>query len=82
MENKRINKIPSKYRTQVKKELSNIMDTLQKKRQESGLSQTDFSEEINIAFKTLQALEQGSRKPSIEVFLLMCKALNLKIELK
>lgn len=79
---KKLSKIPVKYRAFVKKEISNLVDYLQKRRQEKGLSQTQFSEEINIAFKTLQAIEQGTRKPSLEVLLAMCRALGVKLELK
>nr|BFD69149.1 hypothetical protein HAGR004_41710 [Bdellovibrio sp. HAGR004] len=66
----------------MKKEIHNLIDYLQRKRQEKQISQTDFAEEINIAFKTLQAIEQGTRKPSLEVLLAMCKALGVKLELK
>lgn len=79
---KRLSKLPVKYRAFVKKEIHNLIDYLQRKRQEKQISQTDFAEEINIAFKTLQAIEQGTRKPSLEVLLAMCKALGVKLELK
>lgn len=66
----------------MKREIANLVDYLQKQRQEQGVSQTAFAEEINISFKTLQAIEQGTRKPSLEVLLAMCKALDVKLEPK
>lgn len=66
----------------MKREIANLVDYLQKQRQEKGISQTAFAEEINISFKTLQAIEQGTRKPSLEVLLAMCKALGVKLEPK
>jgi len=79
---KRLLKLPVKYRTFVRKDIRDLVDAIQKRRQELKISQTKFSEEINISFKTLQAIEQGSRKPSLEVLLAMCRALKIKIELR
>lgn len=69
-----------KYRNLVRKDIRDLVDTIQKRRQELGTSQTRFAEEINISFKTLQAIEQGTRKPSLEVLLVMCRALRIKLE--
>ncbi len=66
----------------MRKDIRDLVDAIQKRRQELKISQTKFSEEINISFKTLQAIEQGSRKPSLEVLLAMCRALKIKIELR
>lgn len=76
---KRLLKVPGKYRPLVKADLRGIVDLIQRRRRELSISQTRFAEEINISFKTLQAIEQGSRKPSLEVLLVMCRALKLSL---
>lgn len=75
-------KLPPKYRTYVRKEIRDLVDTIQKRRRDLKISQTELSEEINISFKTLQAIEQGTRKPSLEVLVAMCKALKIRLDLR
>lgn len=75
-------KLPVKYRTFVRKEIRDLVDTIQKRRRDLKISQTELSEEINISFKTLQAIEQGTRKPSLEVLVAMCKALKIRLDLR
>ncbi len=53
------------------------MDLIKEKRVEKNLSQDEFSEMLNISLKTYQSYEQGSRKPSLEVLVLMLIALDI-----
>lgn len=78
--NKRIKKIPTQYQSQVKINISNLIDFITTKREEKKLSQETVAEMLNITVKTYQAYEQGTRKPSMEVLILMFLVFNFELK--
>jgi transcriptional regulator with XRE-family HTH domain len=67
--NKRLEKIPSKYRKDVLKKLKSISTSIQQKREEQGLTQEELAEELGISVMTIQFIEQGRRYPSVQMLL-------------
>ena len=77
---KRLKKIPHSYQTKVKKIIFDLVETIKVERLKKGLSQEQVAELLNIQLKTYQAYEQGARKPSLEVLVLMFLTFNYELK--
>ncbi|MBY0315668.1 MAG: helix-turn-helix domain-containing protein [Bdellovibrionales bacterium] len=80
--NKRLDKVPKKYREAVKTDLVLIAEKIKKQRRAKGMTQEQFSEIINVEPTTLQAIEQQRGRPSLELLLTIVKVLETKIVIK
>ena len=54
----------------------NIGENIKRARQERGMTQAQLAEAIEITQKDVSRWENGSRKPSLEKFVQICKALG------
>lgn len=61
--------------------MNEIFEILQKRREALGLSQRDLSEMSGISLRTINAIENGSANPSIEVLCKLADQLGLKLSL-
>ena len=80
-QNKKIKKIPTKYRKIVMAQLLAIAEKIQSKRKKVGLTQEALAEELNISAMTLQFIEQGRTCPSLPMLLYICAYLKINIAL-
>lgn len=58
-----------------------IFENLQIRRESLGLSQRDLSEMSGVSLRTINAIENGSANPSIEVLCKLAEQLGLKLSL-
>lgn len=61
--------------------MNEIFEILQKRREVLGLSQRDLSEMSGVSLRTINAIENGSANPSIEVLGKIAEQLGLKLTL-
>ena len=77
--NKRLKKVPIQYQSKVRKTISDLIESVIQERTRRKISQDKFAEMLNLSYKTYQAYEQGSRKPSVETLVLMFLILDLPL---
>lgn len=80
--NKRLDKMPKKYRSVIEENLIELVSELRSRRTQIEMTQEELAEELNVHRTTVQALEQHRTRPSIELLLAWVLVLKSKIELK
>lgn len=81
-QNKRLDRIPKRYRDEVESDLGRIAEKIKKRRQQKELTQEGLAELLNIEPATLQSIEQQRGRPSIELLLAIVKILEMRLTLK
>lgn len=71
LNDKRLKKLPNQYQNRVKKLILDLVYLFKNERLNRNLSQEQMAEMLNVELKTYQAYEQGTRKPSLEVLMLV-----------
>lgn len=56
-----------------------VMNLIKEKREEVGLTQKELAEKVNKSLRTIQAIEQGRRKPGRVLTLKLFKILKIPI---
>lgn len=56
-----------------------VMNLIKEKREEVGLTQKELAEKVNKSLRTIQAIEQGRRKPGRVLTLKLFKLLKIPI---
>lgn len=79
--NKRLDKIPIKYRAAVEADMVDIVVKLKKQRVKKKIVQEELAEMLQVDPTTIQGIEQQRVRPSIELLLAMIKVLEMKIVL-
>jgi len=64
---------------QIKKSYEKLGRKIQKLRKDTGLSQEEFAERINISRTHMGHIEQGRKKPSLELLEKIAKQLKVKV---
>ena len=82
MDTKRLERVPVKYRKQVRQRLTELSKTIQARRESLGLTQEELAEQLDISVITLQFIEQRRRYPSLPMLFYICSFLNLELQLK
>ncbi len=57
-----------------------LKNNLAKYRKEQGLSQTELAEMVGVVRQTISSIETGQFSPTLKLALVLCTALNKKIE--
>lgn len=78
---KRIDKIPSKYRKVVEKQLDSIALVIHARRKEMNLTQESLAELLDVSALTVQYIEQGRRFPSLPVLFYICRVMDIQIKI-
>ena len=76
---KRIQKIPTKYRSKVKSRLDKVSVQVQGKREALGLTQEELAEKLGVSTMTVQFIEQIRRYPSVQMFYYICDYLEIEL---
>jgi len=76
-----LSRISKKEAAILETQIAAMGETFQARRKELGMTQDELSEKLDIGANTIKFIEQGRRIPSLPMFLRICKALKLKIEL-
>ena len=79
---KRLQKVPPKYRKQVKNRLKEVAKKIQLRRESLDISQEKLAEKLNISHSSMQYIEQGRRIPSLENLFYICSYLQIDISIK
>lgn len=79
--NKRLDKVPSRLRAAVKTDFVKIRDRIKQGRKDSGLTQDALASLLDVEVTTIQSIEQGRARPSLELLLTLVKTLKIKIVL-
>lgn len=80
--NRRLDRIPKKYRQAVITDLGTIAEKIKKRRAKLGFTQESLAEALNVEPTTVQSIEQMRGRPSLELLLAIVKILEMKITLK
>ncbi len=78
---KRIDRIPSKYRKAVEKQLENISSVIQTRRNEMKLTQEQLAEKLDVSVLTVQFIEQRRRFPSLPILFYICRVMEIPIKI-
>ena len=73
---------PKNLDQMVEVELNRLISTIKSRREELDLTQEAMAERVGVSYNQYKYIEQGRRRPSIEVFVKICIVLELKSELK
>lgn len=79
---KRIEKIPVKYRQEIKADLDDLAKLIQAKREKLDLSQEELAERLDISTNTLKSIEQRIRFPSLPMLFYLSRVLKIQISMK
>ena len=77
-----LDKLPPRYRRDVKADLDRIADRIQKRRQDLDLTQEEAAEKLDIAPTTLQYIEQRRKYPSLPMLLYICRVFGIDFTLR
>jgi transcriptional regulator with XRE-family HTH domain len=78
---KRVEKIPIKYRKEVRDSLDYLAMTLRNRRKAAKLTQEELAEILDISTASIQHIEQGRRSPSLPMLFYIFKILKVNFKL-
>lgn len=80
--NRRLDRLPKQIRDEVEADLSVMAAKIKKARSGKGFTQESLAEALNVEPSTIQAIEQGRGRPSLELLFAIIKVVGFKITLQ
>ena len=77
----RVDKLPYRHRKFVETQLNRISKTVQEKREQTGITQEELAERLEVSVMTIQFIEQKRRFPSLPVLFSICKELDIPLQI-
>lgn len=70
-----------KFSTRIDNEIRRVVLEIQSHRNQRGMTQEEFAEELGISYEGLKKIEQGSRHPSLKMLFHIALKLGLRVTL-